>query len=737
MKRFPRAAYLAALMPCAVYAQTAATDGTVTLDTVKVEASADASAQGLAPAFSGGQVATGARAGILGTTDNLKNPFQTTSYTNDLIMDRQARSVADVLQNDPGVRVARGFGNFQESYFIRGFILSSEDTAYNGLYGLLPRQYIASELFERVEVLRGASTFLTGASPSGGGIGGAINIVPKRAPNEPLNRITTGISSGGQAQVSADIARRFGPDDSTGIRLNVGQRGGETGVDDEYSRTTVAMLGLDWHNDRLRLSADLGYQFNRIKGGRPNVTLNGATTVPDAPKNSRNYGQDWSYSNERDVFGTLRGEYDITDKLTAYAAYGHRNSSEANSLANVTVTNGSTGAGSFYRFDNTRKDKVDTGEIGLRGKLATGPVNHELVLSASYFELEKKNAYGFDFGNRYATNIYDPVKIGKPDFTSTAGFGNDLGDPALNGRTRMTSVAIGDTLSMLDDSVRLTVGVRHQRLYTRSWSYDTTGGSNITGQDPYDQSRNSPAAAIVWRVTPAVSLYANYIESLAQGDSASSTLNGLPVTNAGQMLRPYVAKQKEIGVKYENDGFGAGLALFSTDKPRSYYQANGSSYTFTQSGKDRHRGAELTVYGEVAPSVRILGGVTWLDAKQLNTGSDTTDGNRVIGVPRYQANLGAEWDIPGVQGLTVDGRVVYTGASYADAKNDLRVPSWTRVDAGLRYVTEMGGNVVTWRARVENLFNRSYWASVGGYPNSGYLVLGAPRLFTLTATMEF
>lgn len=80
--------------------------------------------------------------------------------------------MGDVLQNDPGVRVARGFGNFQESYFIRGFILSSDDIAYNGLYGLLPRQYISTQLFERVEVLRGASAFLTGAPPSGGGIGG-------------------------------------------------------------------------------------------------------------------------------------------------------------------------------------------------------------------------------------------------------------------------------------------------------------------------------------------------------------------------------------------------------------------------------------------------------------------------------------------------------------------------------------------------------------------------------------
>ena len=131
-------ACVAATLPClgAVYGQTAAqpaasNGSVVSMEAIKVEASADASAGGLAAPFAGGQVASGGRVGVLGTQDNLSTPFSITSYTNELIQDKQARSVGDVLQNDSGVRVARGFGNFQESYFIRGFILSSDDVAYN------------------------------------------------------------------------------------------------------------------------------------------------------------------------------------------------------------------------------------------------------------------------------------------------------------------------------------------------------------------------------------------------------------------------------------------------------------------------------------------------------------------------------------------------------------------------------------------------------------------------------
>src|SRR5690606_14376491 len=148
------------------------------------------------------------------------------------------------------------------SYFIRGFLLGSDEVAYNGLYSLLPRQYVAAELLERVEVLKGASAFLTGAAPGGGGIGGSINLLPKRAPNDPLTQLTVGGGVGTQGSVAADIARRFGPDNNTGVRLNAVRREGNTGVDDEKTELSVLALGVDWHSRDLRLSADVGHQDN-------------------------------------------------------------------------------------------------------------------------------------------------------------------------------------------------------------------------------------------------------------------------------------------------------------------------------------------------------------------------------------------------------------------------------------------------------------------------------------------
>ena len=719
-------AIAASLAIGSAYAQQAAEPAAPeqTLGAITVNASADASAQGLSAPYAGGQVARGGRIGILGTQDNMDVPFNVTSYTNQLIQDQQARTIGDVLKNDPSVRVARGFGNFQESYFIRGFILASDEIAYNGLYSILPRQSIATELIERVEVLRGASTFLTGAAPGGGGIGGTINLLPKRAANEPLTQLSLSGGTGGQKRISADISRRFGPDDSTGIRVNAVHGEGGTGVDREDNRIDVLSVGADWHSRDVRLSADVGYQNNQLKKSRTSVGLGaGVTSVPDAPDNTSNWAQDWTHSYERDLFGTFRGEYDINSTWTAWAAFGARRTKESNVLDNVSVYD-NAGDASGYRFDNNRDDTVRSGEIGLRGKLQTGAVSHTVVGSASSYRLSSKNAYAF--GGFYGTNIYNPTFVAEPVISTPAG--GDLDNPLVTSRSKLTSYAVGDTMGFAQDKVLLTVGARYQQFDLQSYDYQT--GAPTPGSD-YSESRTSPVLGVVWKIRNDLSAYANYIESLAQGGSAP--LDGT-VTNPGQVFAPFVAKQKEIGLKYDGGRFGGSVALFSTNKPGTLKNAAGA---LVADGEDRHQGLELSVYGEPTKGLRLLGGVTFLDAKQRETSGGLTDGKRVIGVPKTQVNLGAEWDVPGMQGLALDAQIISTGASYADNANTQRVPGWTRLDLGARYLMQVKGKLVTLRARVENATDRDYWASVGGSAGSGYLAAGAPRTVTIGASMDF
>jgi iron complex outermembrane recepter protein len=126
-----------------------------------------------------------------------------------------------------------------------------------------------------------------------------------------------------------------------------------------------------------------------------------------------------------------------------------------------------------------------------------------------------------------------------------------------------------------------------------------------------------------------------------------------------------------------------------------------------------------------------------LDARQRGTASPRTDGKRVIGAPEAQANIAVDCTLPFAAGLSADVGLVTTGKVHADAANTLTVPGWTRLDAGARFTASVAGRPLTARARIDNLTGRRYWSSSGGYPGSGYLVLGSPRTFTASATVEF
>lgn len=98
------------------------------------------------PAYLDGQIANGARLGILGEQDAMNVPFNVVSFTDKLMQDQQTRTLGDVLNNDAAVQTGYGYGNYSETFVIRGFELSGDDISYGGLYGVLPRQLLPTNL---------------------------------------------------------------------------------------------------------------------------------------------------------------------------------------------------------------------------------------------------------------------------------------------------------------------------------------------------------------------------------------------------------------------------------------------------------------------------------------------------------------------------------------------------------------------------------------------------------------
>ncbi len=702
-----------------------------TLELGATNISAEAPTPGaLPPVYSGGQVARGGQLGVLGNQDIMDVPFSMASYTEKLIRDQQAETVGDVLLNDSSVRQASGYANQAQTFMIRGLPLNGDDISYNGLYGILPRQIMSTDALERVEVFKGPNAFINGVTPGGSGIGGGVNLQPKRAGDVPLRRLSTDISSDGRVGEHLDIGQRFGEDNRFGARVNLSQREGDTGIDDENQRSKLFAVGLDYRGDALRLSGDFVYQKQRINGGRNSVFLDKTVTqVPDAPSADTNYGPAWSSTNLEDTLGMLRAEYDLNDNWTAYAAAGAKHSREMGRYSSVTLSDNfgnasASGSTIAHEEDNT------SAMGGLNGKFQTGAVSHRLNFGLAGIWTQARNAYVFASA-KTPTSIYHPVTGAPPALNNPRNTpGTDFSDPTITAKTFVRSAAVSDTVGFFDDRLLVTVGARSQQMVVQGYNY--MSGSRTAN---YDESITTPVYGIVFKPWEHVSLYANRIEGLAQGPTSPIKSGPLTVVGGGQAYAPARSKQIEAGVKVDMGTYGATLGVYRIEQPGAGYveAIDKTTARYVREGQQINKGVELNVFGEPLSGLRLLGGVTLMKTELKGTLNGANDGNRAIGVPSFQLNAGVDWDVPGLPGVTLNGRMLRTGGQYADAANNLSLPAWNRFDVGARYTVQVDQRDVTFGATVENVANKKYWESAQG----GFLSQGDPRVAKLSATIDF
>lgn len=668
----------------------------------------------LAPPYAGGQVATGAQLGMLGARSVMDTPFNQTSYTQKTIQDQQARKLDDVFANDPSIRpsVPRSYGF--DSVLIRGFDVSSTAYGVNGLYGIASN-FTSSWLsaIERVEVLRGPATLLTGMPPSGG-VGGSVNLVTKRAGDEPLTQLTNTLTSRSQLGTHLDVGRRFGENKEFGVRANGSYRNGGTEISDQKQEVGSIALGLDYRGERLRVSADAGYDKNHYDVMQRYVVLGAALTqVPRAPDASKNFMPKWSYWNSENHFVLGQAEYDLSSQLTVYAQGGFVSGKAKYLYSDLRLTDLAGNATVTPRLNSQEREQA-AGQAGFRANVNTGLINHAINVNvaASQGTAGIINATGVIS----YTNIYNPATSPTPTIS--------VGNPLRSSQSQLTSIGIADTMSMFDKRILLTVGVRQQ--YVEASSFSAVTGLRTTG---YQEQALSPAYALVIKPWENVSLYANYIEGLEPGSVVPTQYD-----NAGEVLPPYHARQYEAGIKVDWGRITTTMSVFDITRPLQL--ADEAANLLTQNGESRNRGVEFNVFGVVTDGVRLLGGVMFLDARQQKTLNGANDGRRTFGVADVQLNLGAEVDVPYVNGLTVTGRMIYTGSFFADAANRLEAPDWSRVDLGARYtfLAPWNNKPVVLRFSVENVFDQNYWQ---GTNTDRYLMIGAPRTYLASTTFNF
>ncbi|WP_442780471.1 TonB-dependent receptor plug domain-containing protein [Ensifer sp. SL37] len=240
--------------------RTAAAQETTTLEQIEIKASSSKGTIGIVPETSaGGQRAHAGHVGLLGNSDFMDTPFSIASFAVEMIKNQEAQTLADVLAADPSVRSTHASGGMLDTFYVRGFPLNEGnfgEIAFDGVFGVAPTYRAFTDYVERVEVLKGPTAMLYGISPNSS-VGGTINIVPKRAGDADLTRVTTDYLSDRYGGGDVDFSRRFGEERQFGARFNGSIHGGDTAIDNQSREVAVGALALDYEGEAFRATLDV------------------------------------------------------------------------------------------------------------------------------------------------------------------------------------------------------------------------------------------------------------------------------------------------------------------------------------------------------------------------------------------------------------------------------------------------------------------------------------------------
>jgi iron complex outermembrane recepter protein len=150
-----------------------------------------------------------------------------------------------------------------------------------------------------------------------------------------------------------------------------------------------------------------------------------------------------------------------------------------------------------------------------------------------------------------------------------------------------------------------------------------------------------------------------------------------------------------------------------------------------QIGKQRSRGVELDLAGQLTPGWNVIATYAYADAT-ITEDNRFAVGNRLVNVPRHAYSLWTTYELQagGLKGLGLGLGLYGQGKRSGDLINSFDVPSFLRTDAALFYRQK------NWRVGVnfQNLFNVKYYE---GARDRNRVIPGAPFAVTATIGVEF
>lgn len=653
-----------------------------------------------------------------------ETPQSVSIMTAQRILDQNLISIKDVITNSVGVS-ANEVDDVRNNFYARGFEI--RNTQVDGvpaawtLSGGNGETSIDVSIYERIEVVRGATGLLSGA----GDPSASVNLVRKHADATDLTGyVNASIGSWNTWRVSADVGGALTADGRIRARVVGRYEEGESYIDLQKKKKWVLYGVVDADvTDTTLIRAGISHQDSKPKGATwgalPTFYTDGTTT--DLPR-SQSTAADWTHWNttNQNIFATVRQEFGDKWNLTVnYNRLRTTNSSELLYLyGNVDKATGTIEFSNPYKAEGISiQNSFDAqlkGEVSLFGR------DHEVVVGALHSVL-KRHTDNYVAPFPWATNV--PV-IGEG--------GADFPEPTWgtvatrNEQERIEQTGYYGAFRLnVADPFKIILGGR-----LSSWKQK---GFAWSGPSDYgDDNVFIPYVGALYDVTSNHRVYASFTKIFQPQNLYDRNLN---------LLDPLDGNAYEIGLKsnFFGNALQTSVALFRIEQDNVgqigeiITTPSGPQQTYVAAQGVTSKGFEIEATGQPLPGWNLNASYSQFKAED----GDGVAANTVQ--PRKLLKIFTTYDLPGVlTGLTVGGGINFRSKAYSEGLNPVTAAPFRFQQDGYTLVNLMARYAVTEQLQIqgniENLFDKKYYSQMGFFSQYRY---GAPRNFTISANYKF
>lgn len=347
----------------------------------------------------------------------------------------------------------------------------------------------------------------------------------------------------------------------------------------------------------------------------------------------------------------------------------------------------------------------------------------------------------------------NPLDIWGESYLALDGNGNIYQGRNQKTITTVTQPFITDTISLINDKLKLTLGVRVPHVIRDGTNYASAGNSSyFTISRTYGETL--PSIGATYQLSPRQAVFANITKNFRTPVNYTLYESG----NAQNLLAE-TSVNFDVGYRFQGEVLTSSATVFYTDfknRQASSKDATGSSITYNV-GNVRNYGFELEAGTRPINGFGVYTSLTYTNSMMTsdfltydaahNPVLLPTSGKTFVNAPTWLAGVGLSYT---KNGFFSDFKTRYTGMRYSTLVNDEQIPGYVAADLTMGYhfkgASFLKNPMI--RFNIANLLNRHYLNSIESTtPNAQTYGTatgtaptyfpGAPRFASLTLSADF